>query len=121
MRAVLAGYAAALAGGLVGSEYVGATVFEYLGPFVVGVICAGAATRAAGTDGRGPVGQAVRVVGAVLSVLSVALGFVLEQSQPVLSWRAGVLLPYLAAVAGAVLWTMPPRPGRQRQGLSTDV
>jgi hypothetical protein len=118
VRAALAGYAVALLGAVIGSEYVGATVFEYLGPFVVGVVCGGAATRAAGTDGTGPVGTQVRAVGAVLAVLSVALGFVLEGSQDVLSLSGAVLLPYVAAVAGAVLWTMPPR---RRQGLSTDV
>jgi hypothetical protein len=108
-----------LLGGVIGSEYVGATVFEYLGPFVVGVVCGGAATRAAGTDGRGVVGQRVRGVAAFIAVLSVALGFVLEESQDVLTFSPGVLLPYAAAVAGAVLWTMPPR--SKDQGLSTDV
>lgn len=122
VRAGLAGYAVALLGGVIGSEYVGATVFEYLGPFVVGVVCGGAATKAAGTDGRGRVGQRVRGIAAVLAVLSVALGFLLEESQRVLSLSTGVLLPYAAAVAGAVLWTMPPSARKgARQGLSTDV
>jgi hypothetical protein len=118
VRAALAGYAVALLGGVIGSEYVGATVFEYLGPFVVGVVCGGAAARAAGTDGTGRVGRQVRIVGALLALLSVALGFVLEKSHHVLSLSADVLLPYAAAVAGALLWTMPPRRG---QGLATDV
>jgi hypothetical protein len=122
VRAALAGYGVALLGGVVGSEYVGATIFEFLGPFVVGVICGGAATRAAGTDGRDRLGSAVRGLAALLAVLSVAFGFVLEKSQPVLSLRTGVLVPYVAAIAGALLWTMPPRPSRRlRQGLSTDV
>jgi hypothetical protein len=120
VRAALAGYAVALVGGLIGSEYVGATVFEYLGPFVVGVVVGGAATRAAGTDGRSRIGRRVRGLAAVLSVLSVGLGFVLEESQHVLSLHLGVLVPYLAAAAGALLWTMPPR-ARPAQGLSTDV
>ena len=118
VRATLAAYAVALLGGPVGSEYVGATVFEYLGPFVVGMICGGAATRAAQTDGRGRVGRAVRVVAAVFAVLGVAFSFLLEKSQDVLSVSPDVWLPYGAAIAGAVLWTMPPR---RAQGLSTDA
>lgn len=118
VRAALSAYAVAMAGGLVASEYVGATVFAYLGPFVVGVVCGGAATRAARTDGRGRLGSRVRAVAAGLAVLGVALGFVVEGSLGVLSVRPDVLLPYAAAVAGAVLWTMPPR---ARQGRSTEV
>jgi hypothetical protein len=120
VRATLAAYAVALLGGPVGSEYVGSTVFEYLGPFVVGMICGGAATRAAHTNGRGTVGKAVRLVAAVVALLGVAFSFVLEQSQHVLSVSPDVLLPYAAAVAGALLWTMPPRASKP-QGLSTDV
>lgn len=122
VRASLAAYAVAVVASPVGSEYVGATVFEYLGPFVVGVICGGAATRAAGTSGRDRVSTAVRAVSAVLAVLGVALSFTLEKSQHPVSASLGVLLPYAAAVAGAVLWTLPPRePPRSRQGLVTDV
>jgi hypothetical protein len=126
VRATLAAYAVALVGGPIGSEYVGATIFEYLGPFVVGVLCGGAATRAAGTNGRGPVGKAVRAVAAALAVLGVAFSFMLEKSQDVLSVDPAVLLPYALAVAGALLWTMPPRPRAAAvdeldQGLSTDV
>jgi hypothetical protein len=108
-------------GGLVASEYVGATVFAYLGPFVVGVVCGGAATKAAATDGRGQLGTRVRALAAVLAVVGIALSFVIEGSLSVLSLDPDVLLPYAAAAAGAVLWTIPPRPRRQGQGLSTDV
>jgi hypothetical protein len=118
VRAALAAYAVAVVGGPVGSEYVGATIFEYLGPLVVGVVCGGAATRAAGTHGHEPVGRVVRWLAAGLAVLGVGLSFVLEQSHDPLSVSPDVLLPYAAAVAGALLWTMPPR---RRQGLSTDV
>jgi peptidoglycan/LPS O-acetylase OafA/YrhL len=121
VRATLAAYAVALLGAPVGSEYVGATVFEYLGPFVVGMICGGAATKAAQTDGRGRLGQAVRAISAVVAVLGIAYAFLLEQSQHVVSGSPHVLLPYAAAVAGALLWTLPPRRKRTDQGLSTDV
>jgi hypothetical protein len=121
VRASLAAYGVAMLGGPIGSEYVGATVFEYLGPFVVGVVCGGAATRAAGTNGHGPVGRAVRGLAAVFAVLGVAFSFVLEQSHDPLSGSPDVLLPYVAAAAGALLWTMPPRRRSSGQGLSTDV
>jgi hypothetical protein len=126
VRATLAAYAVALVGGPIGSEYVGATIFEYLGPFVVGVLCGAAATRAAHTDGRDRIGRAVRGVAAGLALCGVAFSFLLERSQDVLSARAAVLLAYLLAVAGALLWTMPPRhrpasSAADDQGLSTDV
>jgi hypothetical protein len=122
VRATLAAYAVALLGGPIGSEYVGATIFEYLGPFVVGMLCGAAATRAAHTNGRDRIGQAVRGIAAAVALLGVAFSFVLEKSQDVLSMSPDVLLPYAAAVAGALLWTMPPRirPPAD-QGLSTDV
>lgn len=120
MRAALAAFAVSLVGGLVASQYVGATVFSYVGPFVVGVVCGGAATKAAATDGRGRLGTRVRAIGALLGVLGVGFGFLQEQSLEPASLDGDVLLPYLAAVAGAVLWTVPPRPPRD-QGASTDV
>ena len=94
VRATLAAYAVALLGGPVGSEYVGATVFEYLGPFVVGMICGGAATRAAHTNGRGQLGTAVRAIAAAVALLGVAFSFVLEKSQDVLSVSPDVLLAH---------------------------
>jgi hypothetical protein len=121
VRATLGAYAVALVGGLVASEYVGATVFSYLGPFVVGVVCGGAGTKAAGTDGRGRLGTRVRALAAALAVLGVAFSFVFEESLSVLSFDPDVLVPYAAAVAGAVLWTIPPRVRRDDQDLSTDV
>jgi hypothetical protein len=106
VRGVLSAYAVGLVGGLIASEYVGATFFAYLVPFVVGVACGGAATRAAGTDGRGSLGATVRSAAAGCAVLGVGLGFVLE----------GSLSP--TAPRTEVLWTLPPR---VRQGLSTEV
>jgi hypothetical protein len=110
VRAALAGYAVALPAGLVASEYVDSPVFSYVFPFVVGVVTGWAATAAARTDGRGQLGTRVRVIGAVLGVLGVALGFLLEKSLDPVSADVHVLLPYVAAVAGAVLWTAPPKP-----------
>jgi hypothetical protein len=120
VRGALAAFAAAMLGGLVASEYVGSTVFSYVGPFVVGVVCGGAATKAAATDGRGELGTRVRAVGALLGVLGVGFGFLDEQSLDPVSASGDVLLAYAAAAAGAVLWTMPPRV-RPGQGASTDV
>jgi uncharacterized membrane protein YeaQ/YmgE (transglycosylase-associated protein family) len=112
VRAALAAYAVALPAGVVASEYVDSPVFSYVFPFVVGVVTGWAATAAARTDGRGRLGTRVRTIGAVLGVLGVALGFLLEKSLDPVSADVHVLLPYVAAVAGAVLWTSPPRPRR---------
>lgn len=118
VRAGLGAQVVALLSGPVASEYVQAGVFAYLGPFVVGVVCGATALRAASTDGRGRLGMQVRVIGATLAVIAVAFGFSLEVSQPVLS--TSTLLPYLAAAAGAVLWTIPPK-RRPAQGAGTEA
>ena len=121
-RAALAAYAVALLGGLVASQYVQSGLFSYVGPFVVGVVCGGAALKAGSTDGRGDVGQRVRAIATVLAVIGVAFGFALEESQPIVS--AGTLLPYVCAAAGAILWTAPPKarkPRRSAQDDATDV
>jgi len=100
VRAALATYAVSLAGGLVASEYAEAGL----------------------TDGRGTTGTRIRGIAALLAVLGVALGFVAEGSQSVLSLPA--LLPYVCAAAGAILWTVPPRrrpPPAEDQGADTDV
>src|SRR5438445_3008 len=62
------------------------------------------------TDGRGVLGTRVRAIGAVLGVLGVGFGFLLEKSLDPVSLDLHVLLPYVAAIAGTVLWTAPPRP-----------
>ena len=107
MRAALAAHGAALLGGPVAAQYVGAQLFGYLTPLVLGVLVAVAAQAAAAGPRTGPSAQAVRVVSCAYAVLAVALGFVLEQSQSALG--VGALLPYAAAVAGAALWTLPPK------------
>ena len=108
VRAALAAQAVALLGGVVAAEYVDAQLFAYLTPFVVGVLTGAAAQSASGGVRTGPVASRVRVVAAVYAVLGVGLGFALERSKDALD--PSTLLPYLAAVAGVVLWTLPPKP-----------
>lgn len=107
VRAALGSYAVALLGGVVAAQYVGAAVFAYLTPFVVGVLTGAAAQGAAGIAKGGPGGNAVRLIAAVYAVLGIALGFVLERSEGVLS--SASVLPYVAAIVGVVLWTLPPK------------
>ncbi|MGI8537023.1 MAG: hypothetical protein ACR2K2_11110 [Mycobacteriales bacterium] len=108
IRAALASTAVALLGGVVAAQYVGAAVFAYLTPFVVGVLTGAAAQAAAGGAKTGPAAARIRVLAGLYAVLGVAFGFVLERSEGVLA--AASLLPYLAAVAGVVLWTLPAKP-----------
>jgi hypothetical protein len=110
VRAALAGHAVALLGGVVAAQYVGASLFAYLTPFVVGVLTGAAAQSAAGGVRTGPVAARVRANAVGYAVVGVALGFALERSQGALSLPA--LLPYLAAAAGAVVWTLPPKSAR---------
>jgi hypothetical protein len=55
----------------------------------------------------------LRAVAVVYALLGVALGFVIEKSTDVLA--GDTLLPYAAAVAGVVLWTLPPKAPRPAQ------
>ena len=107
VRAALAAHGVALLGGVVAAQYVGAQLFAYLTPFVVGVLTGAAAQSASGGARTGTVATRIRVVASVYAVLGVALGFALERSQDVVG--ASALLPYAAAVAGVVLWTLPPK------------
>jgi hypothetical protein len=112
VRAALAALGAAVLGGLVAAQYVDAGVFAALAPAVVGAACGAAAQAASGVTrppvrGRGPLALRVRAVAALAGVLGVGLGFVLEGSRAPMSAEA--LLPYALALAGAVLWTAPPR------------
>lgn len=113
VRAALAAFAAAIGWGYVTAEYVGADVFQYLSPAVLGILCGGAATAAAGTPGRGVLSSRIRVVASAFSVLGSALGFVLEGTYAATSTQLDVLLPYAIAAAAAWLWTAPP--GRKRE------
>jgi hypothetical protein len=98
-----------VAWGYVTAEYVGSELFQYLSPAILGVLCGGAATAAAGTPRRGPLSNHVRLVSVLYSVLGAALGFLLEGTYDVLSTRSTVLVPYAIAAAAAWLWTAPPR------------
>ncbi len=111
VRAALGGLAAALPMGFVASEYVGAGLFAYLTPLVLGVLTGEAAQRAAAAPRRGPLAAAVRGTATLLAVLGTALGFVVEASAA--PWSGTAVLPYAAAVAGAVVWTSPP--GRKKR------
>lgn len=110
VRAALAATAAALAGGVVASEYVEAPYFAYLAPLIVGLLVAAAATRAARTDGTGPLGGRVRSISIAYALVGCALGFLTQPGTPSpFDDLGGKVLPYLCSVAGAVLWCLPPR------------
>lgn len=107
VRSALAASVAALLGGVVAAQYVDAGLFAYLTPLVVGVLVAAAAQSAHGLPRTPSAAQRVRLVALVYALLGVALGFVLEESKSPVD--GGTLLPYAAAVAGVVLWTLPPK------------
>ena len=107
VRAALAAQGVALLGGVVAAQYVGAQLFAYLTPFVVGVLTGAAAQSASTSPRTGSEAMRVRVLAGVYAVLGVALGFALEKSSDVLD--TSTLLPYAAAVIGVVLWTLPPK------------
>jgi hypothetical protein len=109
VRAALAADAAAVAWGYVTAEYVGADVFQYLSPAVLGVLCGGAATTAAGSPGPGVLSNRIRLVAVLFALLGTALGFVLEGTYRALTASTDVLVPYAIAAGAAWLWTTPPR------------
>lgn len=108
MRAAVATLPVSLAGGAITSEYVGARVLDIVTPLLVGVVCGAVALAAAGRVRRHV--RWVRAVGVLFAVLAVALGFRLVVGGDSPFTPAGqVLPPYVAAAAGAWLWTLPPR------------
>jgi hypothetical protein len=111
VRAALAATPVALLGGVVAAQYVGAQAFAYLTPAVVGVLCGASAQAAAGGARRGSLALAVRALACLYAVLGVALGFVLEASIGALD--GATLLPYVCALVGTVLWTLPPKRPRR--------
>lgn len=109
MRATLAANGAAIAWGYVTAEYVGADYFEYLSPAVLGVLCGGAATAAAGSPRAGVLLHRIRLVCVLYALLGTAFGFVLEGTYGALSTSSHVLVPYAIAAGAAWLWTTAPR------------
>lgn len=107
VRGTLAALGAAVLGGVVAAQYVGAELFAYLTPFVVGVLTGAAAQSASTSPRTGPEAMRVRGVAGIYALLGVALGFALEKSAD--AFDASTLLPYAAAVVGVVLWTLPPK------------
>lgn len=109
VRASLAGYAVAIGWGLVTAEYVGAELFRYLSPAVLGIL-SGAATQQAGpSTGSGATGLRVRLVAVVFALLGVAFGFVREDTTRGLTLHLDQLVAYLIAGTAAWVWTLPPR------------
>jgi hypothetical protein len=109
VRAALAAYGAAVAWGYVTAEYVGAGLFQFLSPAVLGVLAGGAATAAAGSPRSGVLSTRVRLVALAYAFLGCALGFVLEGTYGVFSTSSDVLLPYAITLTAVWLWTAPPR------------
>lgn len=108
MRAALAAGAAAIAWGYVTAEYVGADVFKYLSPAVLGVLCAGAATAAAQNPPKGQLSKAVRWLSVLYAVFGSGVGFLLEGTYDPIEASTNVLVPYLIAAGAAYLWAAPP-------------
>lgn len=126
VRAALAGFATAIVGGWVSTQYVDTHYFSIVVPGLVGLAAAGLASVAAGGSGsqRWP---AVLAVAAAAGVLGTALGFrLVPGGQSPVGPVGEVAPPYLAAVVGAVLWPVlfaPPRSRRraaQPAGRRTD-
>lgn len=107
VRAALGAYAVAVPMALVVSEYVGAGLFGFVLPFLLGVLSAEAAQRAAATP-RAP--REVRLAALVPALVGTALGLALEGSTPLLSGSG--LLTVAATGAGVALWLAPPREKR---------
>ncbi|HVE98921.1 MAG TPA: hypothetical protein VNA12_07055 [Mycobacteriales bacterium] len=101
--AVLA-HLTSVASGFVGQQYVEVRYFSLLVPAGVGILCAIAAERGAGRAR----GLGIRLVAAAYGVLSAGLAFRLEGSVDLFGPVGTVGPPYLAAAAGAWLWTQPP-------------
>lgn len=106
-RAGLAALAAGLLGGAIFAQYVAAPGFGLAAPVVAGAGCGAAAQAAAGAPRRGRTAALVRLLASVVSVLGVGFGLLLEGS--VRPASAGLVVPGGLAVAGCVVWTLPPR------------
>ena len=92
-----------------GSQYVEASFFSVALPALGGLLTGVAALKAAGLDGRGPLGVRVRLVGVVYGVLGAGYAFRFVVGGGLDPLGGETVLPYLAAAAGAWLGTLPPR------------
>lgn len=109
VRGILAANGAAIAWGYVTAEYVGAELFQYLSPAVLGFICGAAATAAAGHPRGGILNARMRQVAVLYAILGCGFGFALEGTYDPVSGSPDVLIPYAISAAAAWLWTAPPR------------
>jgi hypothetical protein len=110
VRAGLAALVVGLLGGVVTTQYVGAKLFSIITPALVGIACGAAATAAARAPSRTRAATLVRVVAMAGAVLGTAYGFRLVVGGSSAFTPAGTVLPpYVAAAAGAWVWTLPPR------------
>jgi hypothetical protein len=114
VAAALAASAAAIAGAVITSEYVGAQIFSVVTPALLGIACGFAATAAARVRPGSAAHRAVRALAVLYALIGTAYGFRLVVGRPSAFGPAGqVVPPYLAAALGAWLSTLPPR--RQRR------
>ncbi len=114
MRAALAAYATSVAWSFVTAEYVGAGVFQYLAPGLLGILSGGAAIAAASNPRPGDLLQRIRIAVVVCALLGVGLGFLLASpfDRPPLALET--VVPYVVAGAAAWLWTGPPKPKKRK-------
>jgi len=109
-RCALGASLAALAGGAVGADYVGAAYFSLLVPLVIGLACGWAASRGAGRVLPPWVGSGV-AAGYAAAGAALSFRFASTPYGAVGTW----LPPLAAAAAGALVWQfVDPRPWRAR-------
>ena len=110
VRAGLAGFAAALAGGWVATQHVGVHLMSTFAPALVGLATSWACLAAAGSGGTNR-RRAVVAVAAVEALLGTALAYRLFPLSP-LHPLDQVGPPYVAALGGVLAWPLlfgPPR------------
>jgi hypothetical protein len=112
VRAGLAGLAVAFVGGWIGTQYVRNRGFSLIAPAIVGIAIAWAVAAAAGQQHR----RVTAVLAAGASVLSAALAFRVYAAGGLspLHPAGRVIPPYVAAVAGVVVWPLLFGPPKRR-------
>jgi hypothetical protein len=112
VRAGLAGLAVALVGGWIGTQYVRNRGFSLIAPAIVGIAIAWAVAAVAGHRHR----RIASLVASVASVISAALAFRVYAAGGLspLHPAGRVLPPYVAAVAGVLLWPLLFGPPKRR-------